>query len=55
MIKQTGHADLPLHVGTVPRWLADRMMALGTEIIEALILQFGRKEYFHGQQFLQIL
>ncbi len=44
MIKQTGHADLPLHVGTVPRWLADRMMALGTEIIEALILQFGRKE-----------
>ena len=44
MIKQTGHADLPLHVGTVPRWLADRMMALGTEIIEALILQFGSKE-----------
>ena len=44
MIKQTGHADLPLHRGTVPRWLADRMMALGTEIIEALIVNYGKKE-----------
>lgn len=44
MVKQTGHADLPLHTGTVPRWLADRMMALGTEIIEALIVNYGKKE-----------
>ena len=44
MIKQTGHADLPLHTGTVPRWLADRMMALGTEIVEALILEYGKRE-----------
>lgn len=44
MIKRSGYADLPLHTGTVPRWLADRMMKLGTEIVEALILNYGRKE-----------
>lgn len=44
MIKSTGHADLPLHVGTVPKWLADRMMVLGTLIVESLIQNFGRKE-----------
>ncbi len=44
MIKRTGHADLPLHHGVVPRWLADRMKLLGTEIIEALIICYGRKE-----------
>ena len=44
MIKRTGHADLPLHGGTVPRWLADRMRDLGTEIIEALIIDYGKKE-----------
>ena len=44
MLKRSGYADLPLHTGVVPKWLADRMMALGTEIIEALIINFGRKE-----------
>ena len=44
MIKRTGHADLPLHSGVVPAWLADRMRDLGTEIIEAMILQSGKKE-----------
>ena len=44
MIKKSGYADLPLHTGTVPKWLADRMMLLGTEIIEALVIYFGRKE-----------
>lgn len=44
MIKSTGHADLPLHGGTVPRWLSDRMMALGSMIIESLVYQIGRKE-----------
>lgn len=43
-MRNTGHADLPLHGGTVPRWLADRMMVLGTQITEALILNFGKKE-----------
>ena len=44
MLKRSGYADLPLHTGTVPKWLADRMMALGTEIIEALILTHGKRE-----------
>ncbi len=44
MIKRTGHADLPLHHGTVPKWLADRMKILGTQIVEALLIQYGRKE-----------
>lgn len=44
MIKRTGHADLPLHHGTVPRWLADRMRDLGTEIIQTILIEYGRKE-----------
>ena len=44
MLKQTGHADLPLHHGVVPKWLADRMMLLGTEIIQTLLLEYGKKE-----------
>jgi hypothetical protein len=44
MVKKTGYADLPLHTGTVPKWLADRMMALGTEIVESLLLNYGKKE-----------
>lgn len=44
MIKRSGYADLPLHTGTVPKWLADRMMILGTQIIEALVLSYGKKE-----------
>lgn len=44
MLKSTGHADLPLHYGTVPRWLADRMMVLGTLIVESLIQNYGKKE-----------
>lgn len=44
MIKNSGHADLPLHTGTVPRWLADRMMVLGTLITESLVENFGSDE-----------
>ena len=44
MIKRSGYADLPLHTGTVPKWLADRMMKLGTLIVEALVLRYGKKE-----------
>lgn len=44
MIRNSGHADLPLHTGTVPRWLADRMMVLGTLITESLIENFGPDE-----------
>ena len=44
MPKRTGYADLPLHTGTVPKWLADRMRDLGTQIIETLLIEYGRKE-----------
>ena len=44
MIRSSGHADLPLHTGTVPRWLADRMMVLGTLITESLVENFGPDE-----------
>jgi uncharacterized protein len=44
MAKRTGYADLPLHVGTVPKWLADRMMMLGTLIVESLIQNYGKQE-----------
>ena len=43
-IRNSGHADLPLHTGTVPRWLADRMMVLGTLITESLVENFGPEE-----------
>ena len=44
MIRSSGHADLPLHTGTVPRWLADRMMMLGTLISESIVENFGADE-----------
>lgn len=44
MIKRTGHADLPLHHGIVPKWLADRMRDLGTEIVQVLLMEYGKKE-----------
>lgn len=37
-----GHADLPLHYGTVPPWLAQRMMQLGGAIVESIIMEYGR-------------
>ena len=42
--RNSGHADLPLHPGTVLRWLADRMMVLGTLITESLVENFGPEE-----------
>jgi hypothetical protein len=37
-----GTADLPLHYGTVPRWLAERMSLLGGAIVEAIVAEYGR-------------
>jgi len=37
-----GSADLPLHYGTVPPWLAQRMSLLGGAIVEAIIIEYGR-------------
>ncbi len=39
--RPTGTADLPLHAGRVPRWLAQRMARLGNIVLEALVLQDG--------------
>ncbi|HLH04886.1 MAG TPA: DUF763 domain-containing protein [Bryobacteraceae bacterium] len=41
LMKRSGHADLPLHGGRVPPWLAARMEALGTAITEHVILAHG--------------
>jgi uncharacterized protein len=41
---KTGSADLPLHHGHVPAWLASRMARLGRVVVEALVLEYGRDE-----------
>jgi uncharacterized protein len=41
---QTGTADLPLHGGRVPPWLASRMARLGRVIVEAITHEYGRTE-----------
>ena len=38
------YADLPLHYGKVPQWLAVRMRALGGAIIAAVVQEYGRAE-----------
>src|ERR1041384_7465098 len=40
-MQRSGIAYLPLHGGTVPRWLADRMTRLGTAIAEHVVLHYG--------------
>jgi uncharacterized protein len=42
--RRSGSADLPLHGGRVPRWLAERMSRLGRVIAEAIVLEYGRDE-----------
>jgi uncharacterized protein len=44
MVRRTGTADLPLHGGHVPKWLADRMTRLGAVISEAIVHHYGRDE-----------
>ncbi|MFL5263245.1 MAG: DUF763 domain-containing protein [Anaeromyxobacteraceae bacterium] len=41
---RTGSADLPLHGGTVPPWLRERMARLGRVLVEAIVLEYGRDE-----------
>src|SRR5258705_7023662 len=43
-MKRSGSADLPLHYGYVPRWLAGRMAKLGFAITEAIIADYGKTE-----------
>ena len=44
MGQRTGSADLPLHGGSVPKWLADRMTRLGAVMSEAIVHHYGRDE-----------
>ena len=43
-MQRSGTADLPLHGGHVPAWLAERMTRLGTAISETIILHYGVPE-----------
>jgi hypothetical protein len=45
MPQRTGSADLPLHGGQVPRWLASRMSRLGAIMAEAIVHHYGRDEF----------
>jgi uncharacterized protein len=40
-MKRSGIADLPLHGGRVPQWLAERMTKMGTAITEAVVQDYG--------------
>lgn len=44
-MKRSGFADLPLHGGRVPSWLATRMTALGTGITEAIVHHYGTSAF----------
>jgi uncharacterized protein len=44
-MRRAGSADLPLHGGHVPKWLADRMVRLGAVLTEAVVHHYGRDEF----------
>ncbi|MGA7803945.1 DUF763 domain-containing protein, partial [Bradyrhizobium sp.] len=45
MARRTGSADLPLHGGRVPPWLATRMASLGAIITQAIVHHYGRDAF----------
>jgi len=44
-MKRSGIADLPLHGGRVPPWLAERMTKLGTAITENIVHHYGTSTF----------
>jgi hypothetical protein len=44
-MNRSGFADLPLHGGRVPSWLADRMTRLGTAITESVVSTYGTSAF----------
>ena len=44
-MKRSGIADLPLHGGRVPSWLAERMTKLGTAITENIVYDYGTSAF----------
>ena len=45
MARRSGSADLPLHGGRVPPWLATRMSSLGAIVTQAIMHHYGRDEF----------
>jgi hypothetical protein len=45
MARRAGSADLPLHGGHVPKWLADRMTRLAAVMAQAIVHHYGRDEF----------
>src|SRR6266540_5074009 len=45
MPRRSGSADLPLHGGRVPQWLATRMSSLGAIITQAIVHHYGCDEF----------
>jgi hypothetical protein len=45
MARRTGSADLPLHGGRVPPWLATRMSSLGAIVTQTIVYHYGRDEF----------
>jgi len=43
-MRLSGSADLPLHNGFVPKWLAERMAKLGLAVVECLVMEYGNEE-----------
>jgi len=43
-MKRSGVADLPLHGGRVPAWLAERTTKMGTAIAESVVYHYGVPE-----------
>ncbi|WP_243837310.1 DUF763 domain-containing protein [Mucilaginibacter gilvus] len=43
-MKKSGFADMPLHYGHVPAWLAERMARLGLAVVENIVLDYGKDE-----------
>jgi hypothetical protein len=43
-MKRSGSADLPLHYGYVPQWLAERMAKLGLAVVETIVIDYGKDE-----------
>ena len=43
-MQRSGTADLPLHGGRVPAWLAERMTKIGTALTEAVLYHYGAPE-----------
>src|SRR5437764_7947255 len=43
-MRRAGTADLPLHGGSLPTWLAERMTRLGTAVCENVVHHYGRSQ-----------